>query len=223
MLYMGGEPFQTGAAQVSEKDIEQMRQRFAREAMSLLERTGEEVTLSRLAGELKIARSRVEAVFPEESDLFEAITAEWFAPKIAAMDEVMASNLPPRRKMYEFFARRFLLMRQDFAEDPVTFRLYVELGERFFAYAQGYIDLGDHYLCELIAEAQAEGHFEGLDVDLARSIINQIVSTYLMPYHIAMLGDRLTEAKLAHIIDAIFDGLVAKDGGARGTSTLNAA
>ncbi|EDL49563.1 hypothetical protein [Erythrobacter sp. SD-21] len=205
---------------MSEKDIDQMRSRFAREAMALMERTGEEVTRTRLAAEFKIARARIEAVFPEESDLLEAITAEWFAPKIAVMDEVMASGLPPRRKMYEFFARRFVLLRQNFEEDPATFRLYVEMGERYFEYAQSYIDLGDHYLCELIAEAQADGHLTGMDVDFARSVINQMVLCYIQPYLIAMIGERLSEDKLAHIVDAIFDGLDAKDGGAGGSSQL---
>ncbi|MBX7527997.1 hypothetical protein [Qipengyuania vesicularis] len=208
---------------MSDEDIEQLRSRFAREAMALMERTGEEVSRTRLAAELKIARARLDAVFPEEGDMLEAITAEWFAPKIAVMDKVMASGLPPRRKLYEFIARRYVLLRQNFADDPIAFRLYVEMGERYFEYAQSYIDLGDHYLCEIIAEAQAEGHLEGMDVDFARSVINQMVAPYLMPYYIAMLGDRLSEDKLAHIVDAIFDGLVAKDGGARGTSKLNAA
>ncbi|MBX7491931.1 hypothetical protein K3163_01770 [Qipengyuania sp. 1NDW9] len=208
---------------MSEDEIDQMRSRFAREAMALMERTGEEVTRMRLAAELKIARSRLDAVFPEESDLLDAITGEWFAPYIAIMDDVMGSELPPRRKMYEFVARRFVRLQQSFQEDPTSFRLYIEMGERYFEYAQSYIDLGDHYLCEIIAEAQAEGHLEGLDVDFARSVINQIVSTYLQPYSIAMLGDRLTEDKLAHIVDAIFDGLVAADGGAKSTKGLHAA
>jgi hypothetical protein len=208
---------------VSEDEIDQMRSRFAREAMALMERTGEEISRVRLAAELRIARSRIDAVFPEDGDLFDAITAEWFAPYIAIMDEVMASRLPPRRKMYEFFARRFLLLKQNFKDDPAAFRLYIEMGERYFEYAESYIDLGDHYLCEIIAEAQAEGHLKDMDVDFARSVINQIVSTYLQPYSIAMLGDRLSEEKLAHIVDAIFDGLVAKDGGARSTKGLHAA
>ena len=208
---------------MSEEEIDQMRSRFAREAMALMERTGEEVTRIRLAAELRVARSRIDAVFPEDGDLFDAITAEWFAPYIEIMDEVMASGLPPRRKMYEFFARRFVLLKQNFQDDPAVFRLYIEMGERYFEYAQSYIDLGDHYLCEIIAEAQAEGHLKDMDVDFARSVINQIVSTYLQPYSIAMLGDRLTEEKLAHIVDAIFDGLVAADGGARSTKGLHAA
>ena len=205
---------------MSEKDIEQLRSRYAREAMDLLERTGEEVTRARLAIEMKVARARIETIFPEESDLLEAITAEWFAPKIAVMDEVMASGLPARRKMYEFFARRFVLLRQNFKDDPGSFRLYVELGERYFDYAQSYIDLGDHYLCELVAEAQADGHLDGLEVDFAMSVINQMVLGYIQPYLIAMIGDRLSETKLAHIVDAIFDGLDASDGGARGTGLL---
>ena len=208
---------------MSENEIDELRRRFAREAMALMERKGEEVSRTRLAAELGIARARIDAVFPEESDLLEAVTAEWFAPKLAVMDEVMASDLPPPRKMYEFFARRFILLRQNFRDDPATFNLYVEMGERYFDYARSYIDLADHYLCELIAEAQADGYLEGLEVDMAMSMINQMVSCYLQPYMIAMIEDKLSEEKLALIIGAIFSGLDAKDGGARGTEDIRAA
>ena len=208
---------------MSENEIDELRRRFAREAMALMERKGEEVSRTRLAAELGIARARIDAVFPEESDLLEAVTAEWFAPKLAVMDEVMASDLPPPRKMYEFFARRFILLRQNFRDDPATFSLYVEMGERYFDYARSYIDLADHYLCELIAEAQADGYLEGLEVDMAMSMINQMVSCYLQPYMIAMIEDKLSEEKLALIVGAIFSGLDAKDGGARGTEDIRAA
>ena len=208
---------------MSENEIDELRRRFAREAMALMERKGEEVSRTRLAAELGIARARIDAVFPEESDLLEAVTAEWFAPKLAVTDEVMASDLPPPRKMYEFFARRFILLRQNFRDDPATFNLYVEMGERYFDYARSYIDLADHYLCELIAEAQADGYLEGLEVDMAMSMINQMVSCYLQPYMIAMIEDKLSEEKLALIVGAIFSGLDAKDGGARGTEDIRAA
>ena len=208
---------------MSENEIDELRRRFAREAMALMERKGEEVSRTRLAAELGIARARIDAVFPEESDLLEAVTAEWFAPKLAVMDEVMASDLPPPRKMYEFFARRFILLRQNFRDDPATFNLYVEMGERYFDYARSYIDLADHYLCELIAEAQADGYLEGLEVDMAMSMINQMVSCYLQPYMIAMIEDKLSEEKLALIVGAMFSGLDAKDGGARGTEDIRAA
>jgi len=208
---------------VSEEDIDALRQRFAREAMALLERKGEEVNRAKLAAELGIARARIDLAFPEETDLLESVTDEWFAPKLAVMDEVMATDLPPRRKMYEFFARRFILMRDNYRRDPATFNLYVEMGERYFEFAQSYIDLADHYLCELIAQAQAEGYFEGLEINTALSLINQTVLCYLQPYLIAMIDTRLTEEKLAHIVDALFDGLSAADRGASGKRGLRAA
>ena len=208
---------------MSENEIEELRSRFAREAMAIMERRGEEVNRAKLASELNIARTRVETVFPEEADLLEAVTGEWFAPKLAVMDEVMATDLPPRRKMYEFFARRFLLLRDNFKNDPASFKLYVEMGERYFEYAQSYIDLADHYLCELIAQAQAEGHFAGLEINQALSLINQTVLCYIQPYLIAMIDERLTEAKLAALIDALFDGLHARDSDARGMRSINPA
>jgi len=97
------------------------------------------------------------------------------------------------------------------------------MGERYFDYARSYIDLADHYLCELIAEAQAEGYLKGLEVDTAMSIINQMVSCYLQPYLIAVVDDRLSEEKLGLIVGAIFDGLDSRDGGARGTQDIRAA
>ncbi|UIP07547.1 hypothetical protein LY632_03870 [Erythrobacter sp. SDW2] len=208
---------------MSEDEIQQERQRLARLAMDIMERTGEEVTRAKLASELRVARARIDVVFPEEGDLLEAVTGEWFAPKLAVMDEVMASDLPPRRKMYEFFARRFLLLRDQFKDDPATFNLYIEMGERYFDYARSYIDLADHYLCELIAEAQADGHFDGLGINEVLSIINQTVVCYIQPYMIAMIHQKLSEEKLARIIDTLFDGLSVADRGAKGVSGLRAA
>jgi len=208
---------------VSEEEIIEERRRLARKAMEILERSGKEASLEELASEVGIARTRVEQIFPGDDELREAVTAEWFAPKLALMDEVMASDLPPRRKMYEFIARRFLLLRGNYREDPARFRIYIELGERYFDYARSYIDLGDHYLCELIAQAQAEGHMPGLEINEALSLINQMVNCYLQPYLIAMLDERLNEKKLARIIDAIFEGVSAEDRGAAPTAELRIA
>lgn len=208
---------------MSEEELEQERRRVARAAMALMERRAEEVTKHVLVAELRMSRARIDQLFPEDEDLLEAVTAEWFAPKLALLDEVMASDLPPRRKMYEFFARRFILMRDQYNDDPASFQLYVEMGERYFRYAEPYIDLADHYLCELIAEAQAEGHFDGLTLNDALSLINQAVICYIQPYLIAMLGKRQSEEKLARLIDALFDGLSASERGARSITGLRAA
>ena len=208
---------------MSEEELELERRRVARAAMALMERRAEPVTKPLLVTELRMTRTRLDQLFPEDLDLVEAVAGEWFAPKIAVMDEVLASGLPPRRKMYEFFARRFAMMRHDYRADPASFRLYIEIGEQHFAAAQSYIDLADHLLCELIAEAQAEGHFPGLGINEVLSLINQAVVCYVQPYLIAMLDSRLSEAKLARLVDALFDGLSADDRGAKGVTGLRAA
>ena len=207
---------------MSEEEILEERRRIARLAMQILERSGKEPTRERLAAELGVTRSRVLEIFPEKSDLHEAITAEWFAPKLALIDEVMASDLPPRRKMYEFFARRFLLLRSDFRKNPAGFRVYVDMGENYFEHARSYIDLADHFTCELIAEAQAEGYMPGLEINEALSLINQTVICYIQPYLVAMLDERLSEEKLARIVDAIFDGFSGEDRGAKSHTGLSA-
>jgi hypothetical protein len=55
------------------------------------------------------------------------------------------------------------------------------------------------------------------------SIINQMVGSYTMPDALTYIDDKLSEEKLAHIVDAIFAGLSAEDGGARGVNTLRIA
>lgn len=199
------------------------RARLARLALELTGRRGAEVTPDILAAESGLSRTRIDALFPEESDLFDATAEQWFAPHVAMMEEVLASDLPANRKFYEFYARRFRRNREEYRRDPEGFALLCELGSRRFERVRSYIDLADHYLCELIAQAQAEGHFEGLEIDQALSLINQMVIAYTQPDILMMLDDRLHEDKLAAIIDTMFAGLSAEDGGAKGVSGLRAA
>lgn len=202
---------------------EDERSRLVRLAMRLIEQRGGEVTRAAIALAAGISRARVDAVFPEESDVFDAVVESWFAEPTAIMEEVLASDLPPNRKMYEFFARRFRLQRARFRADPAAFRVYCELGAENFARVRSYVDLADHYLCELIAQAQAEGAFEGLAIDEALSLINQMTHTYTMAEILTYLDDRLSEEKLGRIVDTLFAGLSAADRGARGVKGLRAA
>ena len=50
-----------------------------------------------------------------------------------------------------------------------------------------------------------------------------MVNCYLQPYMIAMLDERLSEEKLAKIVDTIFDGMSGEDRGAKGVAGLRAA
>ena len=125
--------------------------------------------------------------------------------------------------MYEFFARRFVLLRDSYRADPVLFQMHCDLGNQHFEVVRSYVDLGDHYLCEIIAEAMADGHFPGLSIDEALSLINQMISAYVNIALMVMIMDKLSEAKLARIVDTIFDGLSGEDRGAIGVQGLRAA
>lgn len=212
---------QVGGMNGTEADKE--RARIAREAIALIARRGESVTRAVLAVELRIPRPRIDAMFPEESDLFAAVVDEWYAHDAAFMEQIVASDLPINRKMYEFFVQRFRREKERYDRDPATFALFVELGQAEFELVRGYIELADHHLAELIAEAQADGFFAGLTVDQTLTLINQMVFCYTSPQVMLVLHDRLNETKLAAIIDTLFAGLSAADGGARGLDEIRMA
>jgi AcrR family transcriptional regulator len=204
-------------------DAENERARLVRLAMELIEASGKDVTRAELASAAKVSRARVEALFPEDIDLFDAVVERWFEHHIAIMEEVLASDLPPNRKLYEFFARRFRLQRARYRADQAAFKVYCELGAAHFERVRSYVDLADHYLCELIAQAQAEGAFPELAIDEALSLINQMVLPYTMADIITFMDERLSEEKLGRIVDTIFVGLSGADRGARGIAGLRAA
>jgi AcrR family transcriptional regulator len=199
------------------------RERLVALTMRLVEQRGQEITRGDLAAAAGVPRARIDALFAEDIELFDATVERWFAPFIAIMEDVLASDLPPNRKMYEFFARRFVAQRERFRADPVAFKVYCELGAAHFERVRSYVDLADHYLCELIAQAQAEGAFEGLAIDEALSLINQMVLPYTMADIMTYMDERLSEDKLARIVDTLFAGLSSADRGARGIQGLRAA
>ena len=204
----------------SPESIAAEKRRLVAAAMDLIARNRESVSNASLAADLRVPRAKIDAVFAEDADLAAAIVDEWFAPDVAIMEEVVASDLPPNRKMYEFFARRFLVEQQRYQEDPALFALYLEMGQQYFANVEGYIQLADHYLTEIIAEAQAAGYFEGLSLSRALTLINQMVICYTSPQLMLIIANRLSETKLAAIVDTLFVGLTAEDRGAAGLQPL---
>ena len=192
-------------------------------AMELIASRGSRISKTDLAAESRMSRARIDEIFPEEGDLIDAIAEHWYVDDIADMEDVVASNLPIRRKFFEFYSRRFQRELAKFRKDPALFALYLELGSEYFERIRGYIDLADHYLCELIAEAQEEGYFAGLPIDRALTLINQMTTCYTSPQVMMMFADRLADEKLAVIIDTIFEGLSAKDQGTAGISGLHTA
>jgi AcrR family transcriptional regulator len=209
---------------LSEETRQSERKRIAQLVLDLVRERGTEISFAVAQTESGLSRSRFEQLFVDFDEMFEAVAEIWLAPNTKAMEEVLKTDLPPNRKMYEFFRRRFLISRDRFREDPEFFTTVCEMGAANFERVRSYVDLADHYLCEVIVQAQADGHFAGLEIDETLSLINQMVSNYTLPDAVIYLGDRLTEEKLARIVDTIFIGLSGETGDAsRGVNTIRIA
>ena len=188
------------------------RKRIAQMVLDLTEERGAEITHATAIAESGVSRARFDQIFDDYDDLFDAVAQTWLTPHIAAMEDVLATDLPPRRKLYEFFRRRFVISRDRWRENLEFFTNVCEAGAANFERVRSYVDLADHYQCEIIAEAQAEGYFAGLGIDETLSLINQMVAPYTMPDALVQMGDKLTEEKLARIVDTIFIGLSGEAG-----------
>lgn len=205
-------------------DIEAGRERLVELTIELIEERGNSsVTLAEIASRAGMSTANLYRYFESKEAVIEAVAEYWFRPKVAIMEEVVASDLPPRRKMYEFFARRFSLMKTEWERDPLAFATYVQVGEENFEQIRSYVDLGDHYLSVIIGEAMADGHFSGLSVDEALSLVNQMIHIYVNIGAMQYLMPKLNTDKLAQIVDAMFEGLTAQDRGAKGLAGLRAA
>ncbi len=207
-----------------QNDIETERERLVEIACALIEeRGGQALNMADVAARAGIGFAQVSRFFDSKESLLEAIAEYWFRPKVVVMEQVVASDLPPRRKMYEFFARRFVIMRDAYLRDPIAFKMYVQLGDEYFEQVRSYVDLADHYQGVIIGEAMGEGYFAGLEIDETISLVNQMVAPYCSIPLLMLAVERLHVDKLARIIDAMFDGLSAQDRGAKGLTGLRAA
>jgi AcrR family transcriptional regulator len=166
-----------------------------------------DIAMNELAAAAGMSPSNIYRFFESKEALMEAVAERWFSDKVGIMEEVTASDLPVRDKLHAFFARRFVVLKRHFDEDPELFRSYCELGEQYFDVVRGYVDLGDHYLAVIVAEALEAGYFGDLSIDEIVSLINQMVTPYCMPEALTHIGHKLSEEKLARIVDAIFIGL----------------
>ena len=192
-------------------DIEATRHRLLEVVDDLVRQRGSaDISMTDLAAAAGMSPSNLYRFFENKEALMEAVAEKWFAEKIRIMEEVTASDLPVREKMYQYFARRFAVMVQQYEAEPDLLKSYLEIGNQYFEVVRGYVDLGDHYLALIVAEAMEQGHFEGLSIDESVSLINQMVQCYTNPDAISYIGTgKLKAEKLARIVDTIFAGLGA--------------
>jgi AcrR family transcriptional regulator len=190
-------------------DIEAKRNQLLEVVDDLVRTRGSaDISMTDLAAAAGMSPSNLYRFFANKEALLEAVAEKFFAKKIAIMEDVTASDLPVREKMFEYFARRFAVMVEQFEADPDLLKSYLEIGQQHFEVVRGYVDLGDHYLALIVAEAMEQGHFSGLSIDEAVSLINQMVQCYTNPEAVIYIGTgKLKVEKLAIIIDTIFAGL----------------
>jgi AcrR family transcriptional regulator len=167
-----------------------------------------DISMTDLAAAAGMSPSNLYRFFDNKEALLEAVAESFFAEKIRIMVEVTESDLPVQEKMYQYFARRYLAMVEQYEAEPDLLKSYLEIGQQYFEVVRGYVDLGDHYLSLIVAEAMEQGYFEGLSIDEAVSLINQMVQCYVHPEALFSIGTvKLRVEKLAKIVETIFRGL----------------
>jgi len=193
-------------------DIEAGRNALLEVVDDLVRKRGSvDISMTDLAAAAGMSPSNLYRFFDNKEALLEAVAERFFTEKVRIMVEVAESDLPVRDKMYQYFARRYLAIVEQYEAEPDLLKSYLEIGQQYFEVVRGYVDLGDHYLSIIVAEAMEQGYFEGLSIDEAVSLINQMVQCYTSPDILFRVGTtKLSVTKLAMIVDAVFLGLGKK-------------
>lgn len=166
-------------------------------------------TITEIANACGMSQSNVYRFFPNKEALFEASIERWFQPLNDMMEEVVESDLPPREKLYQFFARRFGEKRRRYEEDQDYFLACMALGEEHKDVVMSYIDLADHYMATILAEAISDGEFPGMTIDGLMSPVNMMLAPYCDPRLIPRY-DSANMENLRIAINTLFNGLNAK-------------
>lgn len=195
-----------------ETDIEAGREKLIATAEVIIrERGAINFTITDLAAEAGMSQSNVYRFFENKDALAEAMAGRWFAELITIIEDLVEADVPVEQKLYEFFARRLFIKRARFEEDPELFRSYMELGNEHFEVIRGYVDLTDHYMAMILAEAMEEGYFAGLELDQIVSLVNTMVQPFCNPNVMMDMMHLADEERLRQVIDTILTGLKARE------------
>jgi AcrR family transcriptional regulator len=165
------------------------------------------LSLTEVAAACGMSQSSFYRYFASKEAFFEAIAGRWFEELNQIMEDVVASDLPPREKLFEFFARRVAVKRARFEADPNLFRANMDLGEEHWEVIRGYVDLADHYMAVILGEAMAEGYFAGYDLDHVVSLTNLMLQPFCNPFVMMDMIRTATPDNLRIVINTLFDGL----------------
>ncbi|VWX56131.1 TetR/AcrR family transcriptional regulator [Sphingorhabdus sp. 109] len=193
-----------------ETDIAATRAKIIAAADKMIEERGAiSFTMSDLASAVGMSPSNLYRFFESKDALAEAMAGEWFAELLAIMEELVTADMPVEEKLYQFFARRVVIKRERYEEDPELFESYMELGNEHFDVIKGYVDLADHYMASILAEAMDKGYFKGLDLDTVVSLVNTMMQPFCNPQLMMQMMHLATEDRLRIVINTILTGLQA--------------
>lgn len=193
-------------------DHEAIRQQLMDAAEEMVRTRGAiNLSLTEVAAACGMSQSSFYRYFPSKEAFFEAIAGRWFEELNQIMEDVVASDLPPREKLFEFFARRVAVKRARFEADPNLFRANMDLGEEHWEVIRGYVDLADHYMAVILGEAMAEGYFSGYDLDHVVSLTNLVMQPFCNPFVMMDMIRTATPANLRIVVNTLFDGLGAAE------------
>ncbi|MEH6717199.1 TetR/AcrR family transcriptional regulator [Parasphingorhabdus flavimaris] len=193
-----------------ETDIEATRIRIMDAADRIIQERGAiSFTMTDLATAVGMSPSNLYRFFESKDALAEAMAGEWFAELLVIMEGLVSADMPVEEKLYQFFAKRVVIKRARYEEDPELFESYMELGDEHFEVIKGYVDLADHYMASILAEAMEKGYFKGLELDAVVSLVNTMMQPFCNPQLMMQMMHLATEERLRIVINTIFKGLQA--------------
>ncbi|WP_438730178.1 TetR/AcrR family transcriptional regulator [Parasphingorhabdus sp. DH2-15] len=189
-------------------DPEMIRNEIMETAEEMIRQRGaRDFSVSEIAAACDMSQSNFYRYFDSKEAFYEAMAERWFKELNAIMEDVIASDVPAKQKLFNFFDQRLTVKRARFEDDPKLFESYMEIGAEHFEVIRGYIDLADHYMAVIVAEAMAEGYFEGMEIDHIVSLINLMIQPFVNPETMMGLWSTATPENLRIIIDTLFNGL----------------
>ena len=193
-----------------ETDIAAMRSRIIAAADHMIQERGAiSFTMTDLATAVGMSPSNLYRFFESKDALAEAMAGEWFAELLVIMEELVSADMPVEEKLYQFFAKRVVIKRARYEDDPELFESYMELGDEHFEVIKGYVDLADHYMASILAEAMESGYFKGLELDAVVSLVNTMIQPFCNPRLMMQMMHLATEERLRIVINTILNGLRA--------------
>lgn len=191
-----------------ETDIDAKRIEIMEVADKIIrERGAISFTMTDLAAAANMSQSNLYRFFDSKDALAEAMAGEWFSDLHKIMEDLVQTDMPVEEKLYLFFAKRLVLKRARYDEDPELFESYMELGDEHFEVIKGYVDLADHYMASILAEAMENGYFEGLELDAVVSLVNTMMQPFCNPKLMMQMMHLATEERLRLVISTILNGM----------------